>query len=451
MDGKRAVLYLRQSLDRTGDGAAVDRQRDACTSLAQARGLTVVEEYVDNSVSATNGARPRWTQLLADAEAGRYDVIMAWSLDRLTRGVADMERLVVLCERAGIAVVTVQGDLDLATDSGRLVGRILTAVARGEVERKSSRQVLANAQRARQGRPPQGPRAFGYSSDGMELVPVEAELVRCAFEKVAAGGSVLSIVRAWEGHTTTWGRPWTPRAVRTVLANPRYAALRSYRGEVVGEGAWPAIVDEELWRLVQGILSDPERRVSPGTERTYLLTGLATCGVCGGLIRAGGLNHGNRTYRCASKSHVVRAAGPVDDFVTAVVCERLGRPDVADLVAAKRPDVGALHTEAATLRQRRDQLAVLFADGELTASQLRVGTERLDGRLEQLDGQLAAAARESALLAFAGAEQARAVWEGLDLQQRRAVIAELMTVKLLSPGRGIRTFRPESVLIQPRS
>src|SRR5262245_25765255 len=102
--------------------------------LAEARGWRVVAEYIDNSVSATTGVRPRWRKMLHDAERGSFEVIIAWALDRLTRSVKDMELLVDLAERTGVRVVTVNGDIDLTNDQGRLVGRILSAVARGEIE-----------------------------------------------------------------------------------------------------------------------------------------------------------------------------------------------------------------------------------------------------------------------------------------------------------------------------
>ena len=114
--------------------------------------------------------------MLADAERDRFDVILAWALDRITRSMKDTERLVDLAEKTGVRVVTANGDIDLTNDQGRLVGRILSAVARGEVERKAARQRLANEQRASLGLPPIGPRALGWEKDGVTLVPREAEL-----------------------------------------------------------------------------------------------------------------------------------------------------------------------------------------------------------------------------------------------------------------------------------
>jgi DNA invertase Pin-like site-specific DNA recombinase len=452
----KVALYLRQSLDRTGEGLAVDRQRDACRKFAEARGWSIVDEYVDNSISATNGKRPEWTRMLADAGHGRFDVILAWALDRLTRSVKDTEQLVALSERTGVRVATVQGDIDLTTDQGRLVGRILSAVARGEIERKGDRQRLAHKQRAELGLPPIGPRALGYTVDGMELEPRAADYVRRGFETILTGGSLRSVVRLWNGAglRSARGRPYRTDTVRDALLNPRYAGLRAVKGEVIGKGVWPAIVNEDTFYAVRGILGDPLRRTTPTTARRYLLSNLGRCGLCGGPVNAGGANrHGSRVYKCAKRTpnHLQRVADPIDDFVTDVVLERLSRPDLADLVAADRPDVSGLSFEAATLRTRRDQLAEDYAEGVLIRSQLLAGTRRIETRLAEIDAALADAARVTVLAAFIDRGDVRAVWDRLDLDQRRAVIDTLMAVTLHSPGQGARTFRPESIEITWRS
>jgi site-specific DNA recombinase len=465
----RAALYLRQSLDRTGEGLAIDRQRDACRKLAQARGWKIVAEFADNSVSATNGTRPQWTKMLADAGSGRFDVILAWALDRLSRSMKDTERLVELAEKTGVRVVTANGDIDLTNDQGRLVGRILSAVARGEIERKSARQRLASEQRAAQGLPPIGPRALGWEKDGMTLVPKEAELVRRGYELIVSGGSLRSVVRLWNdaGLRTAprrpigspkdapkVGQPWAPYSVRDVLLNPRYAGLRATRPEhrktweIIGQGMWPPIVPEDLWRTVKAMLEDPARRNTPSTARKYLLSGLATCGQCGAAVNAGGLNrYGTRTYKCSQTKHLFRRAEPVEDYVAAVVVERLSRPDVADLIAGDRPDVTGIQAEAAALRKRRDQLAESFADGALTRSQLLAGTRRIEDRLREIEATRAEGAQSTVLAAFVDRGDTRAVWDALDLDQQRAVIDTLMTVVVHSPGQGIRAFRPESIEI----
>src|SRR5699024_10840960 len=158
----RAVIYLRISQDREMDGLAIDRQRADCERIAKDRGWQVLKEYVDQSKSATDKTkvRPAYDEMVRDYEAGSFDAIVCYDLDRLTRQPRQLEDCIDAAEDNGLRLVTANGEADLNTDGGRLYARVKAALARGEVERKSARQSAAHVQRASQGRPPNGVRPF---------------------------------------------------------------------------------------------------------------------------------------------------------------------------------------------------------------------------------------------------------------------------------------------------
>jgi DNA invertase Pin-like site-specific DNA recombinase len=72
-------------------------------------------------------------------DSRRIDAVVVWHIDRLLRKMTDLEQVKELVEKTGVQLVTVSGDIRLDTDQGRMVGRIMASVARGEVERKSAR------------------------------------------------------------------------------------------------------------------------------------------------------------------------------------------------------------------------------------------------------------------------------------------------------------------------
>src|SRR5262245_50639409 len=113
----RAGIYARISEDRHDDGLGVERQLRDCRKLARERRLTVVEEFVDNDMSASNGKRrPAFERLLAEVEAGRIDAVVVWHPDRLYRRARELERIIDVVEQAGTKFATVRaGDFDLAT------------------------------------------------------------------------------------------------------------------------------------------------------------------------------------------------------------------------------------------------------------------------------------------------------------------------------------------------
>ena len=142
-------------------------------------------------------------------------------------------------------------------------------------------------------------------------------------------------------------------------------------------------------------------------------------------------------------------AEPVEEYVGAVIVARLSRPDAHDLLSdTKHPDVAALRDEANGMRRRLDALAVDFADGSLTASQLRAATERLRERLEATESQLSDAGRVDILGPLLAARDIGAAWKLLTVARQRAILATLARVTIHPPGRGTRTFRPETVAIE---
>jgi site-specific DNA recombinase len=386
--------------------------------------------------------------MMRDVRAGRVDVIVAWAVDRLTRKPREIEDLIDL----GIPILTVSADLDLATDQGRAFARVLGAMSRAEVERKSARQKRANVDKATAGRPWGGHRPFGYDSDRIHLEPTEAAMIRDGYSQVLAGASIRSVARAWAstGITTTRGKEWQVYAVRTCLLNARNAGIRSYRGELLSDDVpaqWEAIVTPDVYRAFTHLLSDPARRTTPGNSRRYLLSGLALCYDCQAKVTTGRTQHGVRTYRCPTQAHVSRAAEPCDLWIRELVIARLSRKDARDLlVDRERPDVDALRDEDLALRGRLNDASALFAGGEITARQLADISRDIETRLEALGERLYTSSR-SDVLADAIKDPGPA-WDKADVGKQRAIIQALMqSITLHRPGRGRRAFDPATVTV----
>jgi site-specific DNA recombinase len=435
---RAAAAYVRISQDREGAGLGVDRQEADCRELADRLGWTIVRTFVDNDVSASSGKpRPGYRAMLEALKAGEVSGVLAWHTDRLHRRPVELEDYVALCERHGVVTHTVKaGPLDLATPSGRLIARQLGAVARYEVEHASERIRSAQLQAVKDGRWSGGRRPFGYEADGYTVRPDEAGALVRATEDIVKGRSLRSLAADLNerGVTTSTGSEWKPTELRRVLLNPRNAGFIVLRGEVAGEASWPPIVDRDTWQACRAILTDERRRTNKGRPRRWLGGGLYRCGVCDERLRASSTK-GRPTYRCDVASHVIRSAVDLDDYVTAVLVERLRRPDAVDLLRPVAPDIAPLRMEADGLRARLDELARLYAQGTVDASQLTEGTAALRTQLAEVDAALERAAQTSTMAGFAGRDPAE-VWEGLDLKQRREVLELLATVRVYKARKG---------------
>ncbi|SDX78281.1 Site-specific DNA recombinase [Modestobacter sp. DSM 44400] len=456
-DVPRAAVYCRISDDRRGLGLGVERQRQDCHELARRHGWEVVSTYTDNDVSAYSGKpRPQYAQLMEFVQAGKVDVVLAWDPDRLHRSPAELESFIVAVERAGVDVVTVQaGEWDLSTANGRLTARLLGSIARHESEHKSERVRRALEQNATAGRS-HGRRAYGWqrqqTPEGVlreVIVPSEAAVVRRIAEALLAGESLRSLTAALnaEGVPSATGKPWGKNMVRALVLRERNAGLRVHRGEVVGEGAWEAILDRGRWEQLRAVLSDPGRRTSTGTAAAHLLSGIARCGVCGATLRVA-QNRGVPSYRCSASGCVIRRKGDLDGLVVGVVTARLARPDALGLFTPDDSvERSAALAEAEQLRGRLDHAADQYADGAIDGRQLERITAKLRPLLAAAEGRARVLDPAPLLDGLVGAEDVVEVWESLPLSRRRAVVDTLLTITVSQTRQGARTFDPEAVAI----
>lgn len=405
--------------------------------------------FEENDTSASKGRRPIFAEMMRRLHAGEATALIAWSLDRLTRRPREIEDVLDLAQDRGVALATCSGEIDLGTAQGRSMARISATFARQEVEVKSERQRAANAQRAEAGRPHVGRRPFGYAADCVNIVEAEAVQIRWAVDFLLAGGSLRGVATELTRRdvTTTAGGPWRPTELRRMLANPRYAGLRTHRGQVIGPAAWEGIISEEAHVAIKAVFSDPSRR-RPGRPRRYLLSGLARCGVCRARCY-GATDKRGPLYFCETRQHVARRGEQVDELVRESVIARLSLADAVDAVAPAKSDNQAarLRKEERRLRSLLDGLAEAFAAGDIDADQLRAGSRRLREQRESVAAELSRLARRPALTALLSTADVRTMWEELHIDTQREVLDELMTITLQPPGRGARVFEPRTVEI----
>lgn len=446
----RAAIYLRQSLDATGDQLAVQRQREDCRRIAEHRGWTVVAEYVDNSISASDARkkRPAYDRLVNAYAEGQFTALICYDLDRLTRQPRQLEDWIDAATERGLLLTTANGEADLSTDGGRMYARIKATVGRAEVERKSARQKRAAVQRAEQGRPPLGPRLTGYTKGG-ELLEHEAVVVRTVFDRFGTGDSLRSLAEWLTSEripTRRGGVRWSPSTVSTMLRNPRYAGRAVYDGQETGSpGEWVPIVADEVFMLVQAKLSDPRRITNRvGTDRRHLGSGLYECGLCGRKVVAWS---GGR-YRCPSAC-VNRTGTGVDKHVVKVIRARLGRPDLLDLLI---PVTGGrqkeLNAEVARLRRRLVMVGNDYDAGIIDGQRYKIATEKLRAELDGAEAQVVRLVASGAAATLLAGDPV-ASFDGAPLMMRRNVIDALCRIELLPAPRGRKVFDPESVRITP--
>jgi DNA invertase Pin-like site-specific DNA recombinase len=141
---KRAAIYVRVSTDKQ----TVENQLRELRLIAERRGWHVVEEYHDAGISGAKGRedRPGLDKML-QAQRRRFDVVMAWAIDRLGRSLIDLLGTIQALEACGVDLYLDQQSIDTTTPAGRLMFQVTGAFA--EFERSMIRQrVNAGLKRA---------------------------------------------------------------------------------------------------------------------------------------------------------------------------------------------------------------------------------------------------------------------------------------------------------------
>jgi DNA invertase Pin-like site-specific DNA recombinase len=133
---KRAAVYSRVSTD----GQTVENQDRELRQIAERRGWEVAEVYNDAGISGAKGRdqRPGLDLMLRDAQRGKFDVVMVWSIDRLGRSLIDLLGTIQHLEACGVDLFLEQQSIDTTTPAGRLMFQVCGAFA--EFERSMIRQ-----------------------------------------------------------------------------------------------------------------------------------------------------------------------------------------------------------------------------------------------------------------------------------------------------------------------
>ncbi|ACV23048.1 DNA-invertase hin [Slackia heliotrinireducens] len=503
-DTRTCAIYLRISLDRKMDGLAIERQCEDCERRARERGWDIhIPEpskpspychYVDQSKSATDKTkrRPAYDRLVADYKAGRFDAIVCWDLDRLTRQPRQLEDWIDEAEDHGLVLLTVSESVDLSTENGRMFARVKAAVARAEVERMGQRRHRALVQHAALGKIPTGPRLYGYNWDG-SVNEYEAEIVRTIYRRFLGGVAVKTMCRtlmgkpvglpvkglpctprpsyavavernerlAAEGKPTKPlppEQPWTNTMVTSMLRNPRYAGysfkmtdadrrdrknnahtskvpfiVKGDDGQPV-MGEWEPLVSEADWLAVQDILDDPARKTNrKGCRRAHLGSGLFLCGTCGRPMAAhGGDKRHYNTYYCNRQDcprPVYRRKEHVDAYVLAYVRAFLGRPDMRDLLVVRDDArLDAVNDEIKRQRMLISRAEDGYLEGALSAAKARSAREKAEAEIERLEAERAALVADGSPDGILSAADPVAAFDAATLDEQRAVINALCTV-----------------------
>lgn len=430
----RAILYARYSTDRQRETSIADQLR-AAHDRAQREGWPIVATHADEGVSGSTpvALRPGGKALLADALAGRFDVLILEGLDRLSRELGEAETMVKRLEHRGIRIIGTGDGYD-----SQAHGRKVMRIARGlvnelyldDLREKTHRGLAGNFDRGMSA----GGRSYGYGSEatphGRRLVvnQDEARIVREVFERFADGESCRAIVHDLNrrGVTSARGGTWSVSALqgtarlglgmlnnelyvgrvvwnrRQWIKDPdtgkrRYVDRPQHEWQVREDEAL-RIVSADTWQAVHARMRcGPARgtRRGGGTVPKSLFSGLLRCSTCGGPMIA--INR--ERYGCNAHKDRGPSVCPDGRTITRDLVDRRLVADVRDQLAAPEALAEVQAAVRAVLARRK-------ADAERAGEAARRRLAALDAELKRLVDAIATIGASDALAARLRAAEA---------------------------------------------
>ncbi len=410
--GKRWRGLVRESSQAQADKWSPERQREDLRRAGDELGMVGVEPLFYERVGSGEAVgAEELRQALDDGKAGQYDVLVVLHTSRFARNVGESRRMKTAFAKAGIVIYFAAQRLISGTYVGGLTEGISEVI--DEQENEQRRFWIAGGQRQRQlsgrwvGRVPIGYRRvlvdFGDGTrgwdGGLEIDPERAPVVRRIFDEAAAGVSCSRIAFGLnaEGSRSTLG-PWSGRSVYGILLNPAYMGrmiryrrdrVARYYGTDTPDGRvdlgdrLPALVDETLWRAVQGLVR--QGNTSRGNFRVYALSKVLRCSRCGYRMTGVANSAGTRYYRCSGRTlhgacdaPAIRAEAAEGDFALWIGGFRLPA-DWRKAIARTRLDrvIGDDRSRQANVDDRLKRLRDLYAWGDLPEEEYRRQTVEL--------------------------------------------------------------------------
>jgi len=355
----KVATYCRVSTeDQEREGTSLISQKEACLKKAQELGYTVSEEFIImETYSGLSLNRPKLDQLRQWVRNKEIDVVIAYTLDRLSRDPVHFIILQEEMERNGVELILVTEDLD-NSDLGILITHIKGYAAKLEAEKIKERTMRGKRERIKNGKLPTGRGIlYGYSYDrelGINVANSDLDTVKMIGHWLIEEGIFLNEAcrRLMEKRIPApkGGYRWSRGTLGRIMRNSAYAG-KSYAGKTKMEGKKrvscsevdhvliPDAVDRsaftwEEWELIQRQL-DRNRELSPRNQKlNYLLSGRLFCKLCGRKYY-GVPVHGKPYYRCSGRIRLLSDkhctskpinASKLDEAVWAEVAKVLEKP-----------------------------------------------------------------------------------------------------------------------------
>ena len=439
---KKVAIYCRVSTtEQAEEGYSIDEQNIKIREYCEREGHEIYNLYEDRGISGKNITnRPGIKQLLQDATENKFDLVIVWKLNRISRKLLDILNIVELLNKHNIAFRSLTENFETETPSGKLQLNIMGAIGEFERETIAENVKMGLLARAKEGRW-NGGVVLGYdlvelNNEGkkrkntvLKINEKEANTVRRIFELYSQGHGYKAVVNRInkEGHKTKRNGEFAVSTVKEILQNPVYIGKIRYNvrqdwskkrrnninaNPILSDGIHEPIIDVETWNKVQVILKERSKKHNKVYDCEFPLTGILKCPVCGAGMtisrstakRKDGTRRINEYYSCGNwknkgtavcNSNSIRVE-VADEYVLNKIMELINNESILKKVVDNinqnkstklkqiLEQLEQVNKEIEKLTSKKSKNIELFEDGIVDKSELSIRVKSINDDIEKL-------------------------------------------------------------------
>lgn len=290
-------LYARKSTESDEKQAlSIDSQIKEMLQIAQRDGIEVTEIKRESHSAKETAQRPVFNEMIRQIKEGKFNGILAWHPDRLSRNAGDLGSIVDLMDQKKLVEVKTYGQKFTNTPSEKFLLMILCSQAKLDNDNKSVNVKRGLRTRVEMGLwPSVAPTGYLNHPDRTKkchviLDPGRSHVIKIIFEKMAyekwSGRDIYTWLKNDLKFKTRGDKPLTLSNIFVILRNPFYCGLIEYPRK---SGKWnlgihEPIISQELFKKVQEKLDSHIKHGPPSKE--FAFTRLMKCGLCNSGVSA---------------------------------------------------------------------------------------------------------------------------------------------------------------------
>ncbi|MEY2664417.1 MAG: hypothetical protein RIT04_225 [Candidatus Parcubacteria bacterium] len=296
----RYCLYARKSMEAEERQAlSIDSQIKEMMTIAEREGLDVVCTMFESHSAKNSGQREVFNELIHDLKTHKFNAILTWNTDRLSRNAGDLGQIVDLMDRGDLITIRTFGQTFMCTPNDKFLLMILGSQAKLENDNKG-----INVQRGMRARVEMGlwpsVAPTGYKNSNIKgedcvkyIDPAFAPIVKEMFEKTAYDGYTNRQIYFWlkeKGVRTRTGKSMNMGSINQILNRTFYYGVFEYPKDSGRwyEGKHEPIITKELFDQAQKVLKlhSRERSYNRRGKEPFTFARFMCCGLCGSGIIA---------------------------------------------------------------------------------------------------------------------------------------------------------------------